>query len=500
MPQRLWLTTAATSLGFVLVQLDVSIVNIALARIGTSLGVGMAGLEWVVDAYTLAFASLMLSAGSLGDRLGARRGFILGFGLFIAASLACGVAPNPLVLIAARAVQGMGAAGLVPSSLALLNHACRGDAQARARAVGLWTAAGSVALAAGPVLGGLVIDGFGWRGIFILNVPIGLLGIWMTLRWVEETNPGKGALDPAGQVFAMISLSAITGAVIEAGASGWNSPVVIVLTLVAIVTGAAFLRTEARVAQPMLPLGFFRMSRFSTATLVGFAVNFTLYGAIFAFNLFLQRLAGYSPTASSLAFLPFPVALFAANLCAGPLVARFGPRVPMAAGLAVAALGFALLSTADATTPWLAMLPGLIVLPAGIGTAVPAMTTALLSCVPRAQAGIASGVLNTVRQSGGAIGVALFGNFLAHQGVSGMHRAFLFALVLLGATAVLALCRIGASQARVTDAAVRRRIMSDSTSARPPRTASIRRPVPVEGSAHRPARERNCPPTGKLRP
>jgi DHA2 family methylenomycin A resistance protein-like MFS transporter len=441
----LWLTIAATSLGFVLVQLDVSIVNVGLARIGASLGVGMAGLEWVVDAYTLAFASLMLSAGSLGDRLGARRGFILGFGLFIGASFVCGMAPNPAALIAARAAQGIGAAGLVPLSLALLNHACHGDGQLRARAVGLWTAAGSVALAAGPVLGGLMTDSFGWRSIFLVNIPLGLIGIWMTARWVEETESEEGALDPLGQVLAVISLCAITGLVIEGGASGWAGSVVILLAVVAIATGAAFLLVEARIKQPMLPLGFFRLPSFSPATLVGFAVNLTLYGAIFAFNLFLQRLAGYSPTLSGLAFLPFPAALFAANLCAGRLVARFGPRLPMAAGLAVAAMGFALLSAVSVESPWLAMLPGLIVLPAGIGTAVPAMTTALLSCVPRHRAGVASGVLNTVRQSGGAIGVALFGSLLAHEGASGMHQAFVLALALLGATSVLALIGIRVS-------------------------------------------------------
>ncbi|HEY6432253.1 MAG TPA: MFS transporter, partial [Acetobacteraceae bacterium] len=348
--RRLRLTIVAASVGFVLVQLDVSIVNVGLARIGASLGIGTAGLEWIVDAYTLAFASLMLSAGALGDRIGARRGFILGFGLFTGASFACGLAPSASALIVARAVQGIGAAGLVPSSLALLNHACHGDGNARARAVGLWTAAGSVALAAGPVLGGLMIAWFGWRTIFLVNVPIGLVGIWMTRQWVEETDPGVGTLDPVGQVLGIIALCAVTGAMIEGGASGWTESLVVFLVVAAIVAGAAFLVVEAKAEQPMLPLGFFRAPGFSTAVMVGFVINFTLYGTIFAFNLFLQRLAGYSPAWSGLAFLPFPVALLAANLCAGPLVARFGPRSPMTAGLAVAAVGFALLSAVGADT------------------------------------------------------------------------------------------------------------------------------------------------------
>lgn len=439
---RLRLTTFAASLGFVLVQLDVSIVNIGLARIATALGVDMAGLEWIVDAYTLAFASLMLSAGALGDRIGARRTFVLGFALFISASFACGIAPTVMALIVARAVQGMGGAALVPSSLALLNHACHVNARARAHAIGLWTAAGSVALAAGPVLGGVMIDGFGWRSIFLINVPIGLAGIWMTLRWTEEAEPGAGALDLPGQVLGVITLSAIAGAVIEGGASGWNGVSAILLFVAGIVAGSLFLWIEARAWQPMLPLDFFRLPSFAPATMVGFVINFTLYGAIFVLNLFLQRQVGYSPSSSGIAFLPFPLSLLIANLCAGPLVARFGPRMPMAAGLAVAAVGFGLLLQINAQASWAVMLPGLLALPAGIGIAVPAMTTALLSNVPRLRSGVASGVLNTVRQTGGAIGVALFGSFFAAGGTSGMHQSFLLALVALGAASVLALIGI----------------------------------------------------------
>ena len=246
----------------------------------------------------------------------------------------------------------------------------------------------------GPVLGGLMVDWFGWRAIFLVNLPIGLGGILMTLNWIDETAAADGSLDPAGQGLAMIALCALTAAMIEGGAP--RSPH-------ALVPGLA-------VAAVLALAGF---------------------------------LAGRSAIGSGLAFLPFPLALLAANLWAGRLVARFGPRLPMAAGLAVAAAGFAALLAVGTGTPWPAMLPGLIVLPAGVGTAVPAMTTALLASVPRPQSGIASGVLNTVRQSGGAMGVALFGSLLAQGGVGGMHRAFLLALVLLGGAAVLALNGIG---------------------------------------------------------
>jgi MFS transporter, DHA2 family, methylenomycin A resistance protein len=443
---RLWLTTLATSLGFVLVQLDVSIVNVGLAPIGASLGIGMAGLEWVVDAYTLAFASLMLSAGALGDRIGSRCAFIAGFGLFIVSSIGCGVAPTGSALIAARTVQGIGAAALVPCSLALLNHATGGDAKARAHAVGLWTAAGAVALAVGPALGGSMIALFGWRSLFLVNAPIGLIGIVTTARWIDETEPGKAGLDPVGQTLSVVALSAATAAVIEGGALGWQSPLVLVLALLAVAAAIGFLYAEATIARPMLPFGFFRLPNFSPATLVGLGVNFTLYGGIFIFNLFLQRYAGYSPVRAGLVFLPFPAALLIANIGAGPLVARFGPRWPMTFGLIVGVAGFALLATVRPTTPWLLMLPGLILVPLGIGTAVPAMTTALLSSVPRARAGVASGVLNTVRQAGGAIGVALFGTLLAQDGTPGLAGAFIMAAAVLGAATLAAMFGIKESR------------------------------------------------------
>lgn len=459
------LTTIATSLGFILVQLDVSIVNTALARIGQDLHVGVTALQWIVDGYTLPFASLMLSAGACGDRVGARRVFVFAFGLFVAASFGCGVAPTATALIAARTVQGVGAAGLVPSSLALLNQACRGDSKARARAVGLWTAAGSVALAVGPVLGGLMIDWFGWRSIFLANVPLGFAGIWLTLRWVEETQRGEGGIDLRGQALGIITLCAATGAVIEGGALGWRAPLVIVMIISAVAAGTAFLRTEARNLQPVLPLGFFRLPGFTATTVVGFVLNFTLYGAIFVFNLFLQQLAGYPPVQSGLAFLPFPVVLFAANLSAGLLVATFGPRLPMTVGLSIAAVGFAMLSTLRPGMPWVEMLPGLVVIPAGIGTAVPAMTAALLGAVPRPRAGVASGVLNTVRQAGGAIGVALSGNLLASNGIAGIHVSFHLAVGLLGVSALIALVGTRPLQANPTTPRKHSRKLAGSTPA-----------------------------------
>jgi DHA2 family methylenomycin A resistance protein-like MFS transporter len=428
----------ATALGFVLVQLDVSIVNVALATIGRDLHSSFAGLQWVVDAYTVAFAACLLSAGALADRIGARRTFLIGFVLFVCSSVACGVAPTAAILIAARGVQGLGAALLVPCSLALLNHAAEGDAGARARAVSLWTASGSVALAAGPIIGGMLVAGIGWRSIFFVNVPLGAIGIWLTVRNVDETRPGKSAFDLLGQLSAIAFLGTLTAAVITAGSSGWTARPVVLLLAAATVSGVAFAFLESRGQNVMLPLSLFRRRPFTAATIVGFAVNFTLYGAIFLLGLYLQRLHGYSPLQTGLAFLPFCVVLGTANLVAGRLTAKYGARLPMTIGLVIGAIGFAALAPLAAHTPYLAMLAGLLIVPIGIGLVVPAMTTALLASVEKERSGIASGVLNTVRQAGGALGVAVLGSFLAAHGIAGMRLSFIVSAALMLAVVAVA--------------------------------------------------------------
>jgi DHA2 family methylenomycin A resistance protein-like MFS transporter len=441
-PPKLTITTVTTSLGFLLVQLDVSIVNVALASIGTGIHAGVSGLQWVVDSYALTFAALLLSAGAVGDRAGARRAFIGGLLLFSAASLGCALAPNAAALIVARAVQGAGASTLVPCSLALLNRACCDDAVARARAVSLWTAAGSIGLALGPVLGGALVTAFGWRSIFLVNLPIGAAGVWLARRFVDEASTHAGGIDPAGQLLAILSLFCLTGAVIEAGVLGWSSPFVWAGLALAALGFCTFIRVEYRGAQPMLPLAFFRNPTFAAATMVGFLLNLALYGAVFVLGLYFQQVDRWSPLRSGMALLPFAVAIFVANVASGRLAAIATPRVIVTGGLLVAALGIWSLRTIDPATRYDAILPGLILLPFGIGLAVPAMTSSLLATVPRPRAGVASGVLNAVRQSGGAIGVALFGALMAHAG-SGIAHAFAAGSVMLGMAAMVAAGFIG---------------------------------------------------------
>jgi MFS transporter, DHA2 family, methylenomycin A resistance protein len=429
----------ATALGFFLVQLDVSIVNVALATIGRDLHSSFAALQWVVDAYAVAFAACLLSAGAIADRIGARRAFITGLVLFGCSSIACGFAPTAAVLVTARTIQGIGAALLVPCSLALLNHAAEGDAAERARGISLWTAAGSIALAAGPIIGGLLVAGVGWRSIFYVNVPLVAVGIWLTLHSVKETRPGKSSLDAFGQLSAIAMLGTLTAAVITAGSIGWGAPLVLSLFAVAIASAIAFVLLESRGPDVMLPLDLFRRPPFTVATIVGFIVNFTLYGALFELGLYLQRLHGYTPLQTGLAFLPFCIAIGTANLVAGRLTQTRGARLPMVLGLIIATVGFIALVPLDTHTPYLAMLAGLLIMPAGIGLAVPAMTTALLASVEKERSGVASGVLNSVRQSGGALGVAVLGSLLAAHAVGGLRASFIASAVLLLAAGVVAL-------------------------------------------------------------
>lgn len=423
-------TLVAASLGFVLVVLDVTVVNVAMARIQLSLQTSVTGLQWVLNAYTLVFASLLLTAGALGDRLGAKRVFVAGFVLFTAASLACGLSGSIAVLIGARAVQGIGAALCVPASLALLNAAYP-EPGARARAISIWAGVGGLAVAAGPVVGGLMVYRLGWPSIFFVNVPLGLVGIGLTLFHAPSgpRTPGRG-LDLTGQLLAVLALSGITIACVESGALGWTHPLVMAGFGGFVVAGALFLMVQARSAEPMLPLSLFRSSVVSVACWTGLTVNFAFYGLMFVFSLFFQTVKGYSPLMTGLAFLPMTALITVANLVAGRLSARFGPTVPMMAGQAIAACGyFALLGITPATRYGVIVTP---LLAAGVGAAltVPAMTAAVLDNAPRQQAGIAAGALNAARQTGGVIGVGVFGSLLASragQPLGSVHLALLIA-------------------------------------------------------------------------
>ncbi|PTB17999.1 MFS transporter [Trinickia symbiotica] len=420
------LALLAASLGFVIICLDVTVVNVALERIQETLSVGATELEWILNAYTLAFASLLLSAGALGDRLGARRVFVGGFALFTLASIACGFAPNASALIGSRAAQGIGAALCVPSSLSLLN-ASFPDASARAKAVSIWAGTAALALGAGPVVGGVLVGHFGWPSIFLINLPFGVAGIWLTLAHAPDSARNAARhIDLPGQALGVMSLAALTLAVVESGKLGWASPAVMAGLACFVVFSALFVIIERQQSHPMLPLLLFRISAVNVTSVVGLLLNFGYYGLMFAMSLFFQTVQGYTPLDAGLAFLPMTAVVTVANLVSGSLTARFGYRLPMVVGQALAAIGYLSFAMIGAGSSYLAITLPLLAIGIGVALAVPSINVALLAHIDPPYTGIASGVLNTARQIGGALGVGVFGSLFigtVSDKVSGLHAA-----------------------------------------------------------------------------
>jgi MFS transporter, DHA2 family, methylenomycin A resistance protein len=436
------LVVLATSMAFVVGQLDVTIVNVALPAMGRELGAGVAGLQWVVDAYAVAFAAFMLSAGALGDRFGARRAFQWGMGVFGAASIACAAAPGILALDAARVLQGLGAAIMLPNSLALLNHALAHEPAERTRAIGYWTAAGAISIALGPVLGGLLVSTLGWRAIFWVNVPLCLAGGWLSTRLRETASAGaRPPLDVAGQVLATLLLSALIATLIEARSLGLRDMRIWLGAGATVALGIGLRFVERRSDAPVIAADLFALRDFRGAVLFGTVVNATYYGAIFVIALFLQVARQFTPMQAGLAFLPLTAGFFLSNVLSGPVITRLGTRKPMVAGALVDLLGFGVLAWASTTQSLALMLIGFLLIPSGMGLAVPAMTTTVLSAVDKGRSSLAAAILNTARQSAGAIGVAVFGA-LAHGDAArigaGLRITCVAAMIALGLAALAA--------------------------------------------------------------
>jgi DHA2 family methylenomycin A resistance protein-like MFS transporter len=433
------LTLIAMSLGFAVVQLDVSVLNVAVRSIGADLGGGVSEEQWVLNAYTIGFAAFILTAGALGDRIGARRVFIAGFALFMGTSAICGLAPGIGVLIAARAVQGIAAAVLVPSSLTLLNHTYTEPA-ARARAVGMWLFGSSMSFAAGPLIGGLLIAGFGWRAIFFINVPLALSGMTLARLYATETRGARERpIDYPGQVLAVATLAVLVGATIEGGVRGFGSAPVLGGFALAVALFLGFVIVEGRRREPMLPLSLFSARAFSVSAVIGLLVNLLVYGLIFLFSLYFQTVQGHTPLATGLLLVPYVIAAGFGNVISAGMVRHLGPvRAPLVSAtlLAAACLGLVWIGP---TTPYPAIVAQFVCLGAGLGTIVPVITSELMGSVERSRSGVAAGTLNTMRQTGSAIGVAWFGSLLSAGGgfVAGLHLALFISAGMAVATAVL---------------------------------------------------------------
>jgi DHA2 family methylenomycin A resistance protein-like MFS transporter len=434
------LPLVAVSLGYFMVILDATIVTVALPALGRDLGSGVAGLQWVVDAYTATLAGLLLLGGSLGDRFGSRTVFEAALAGFTLASLACGLAPSLGWLIAARALQGAGAAMAVPSSLALL-RAAYPDPRERARAFGVWGGIAGIAAASGPVLGGALTASVSWRAVFVVNLPIGLTALWLTRRHVPAAprRAGAAGIDPVGQVAAVASLGGLILALIRGGEAGWGQPLVVGGLAAFVVFGVAWVATQWRGADPMLPLELWQRPTFSGSIAVGLLLNLGFYGQLFVMSLYLQQVRHDSPSLTGVALLPEALAVLIASPLSGRLTGRVGPRRPMASGQLIGTAGFAALALIPLAGPFAPLVVPMIT--AGFGTAftMPAATAAAVGAVEAGRSGLASGALNASRQVGGAVGVALLGGLVAapHAFGSGMHLAMLLAAAAFAAGAVL---------------------------------------------------------------
>ena len=433
------LVLAACSLGMSLILMDTTVVNIAAPTIRDDLDASASTLQWVINAYTLMFAALLLSMGALSDRLGARRVFLAGLVTFAAGSAAAGAAPSAAALIAAQAVLGVGAALVLPTSLALLVYTYPEPVR-RARAVGVWAAGSAVAFALGPVIGGALTDALGWRWIFIINLPLALLAALLAWR---EAPPGRAVatahVDVGGQAATIVALGALTFGLIEGGDRGWSSALVLGAFALAAVTGLWLVGHERRAASPLLPASLLADRRFSASTVAGGLANFAFYGNLFVLSLFVQQHRGMSALEAGLAFLPQPLAFMAAAPFTSRLIGAVGPRLPVALGGAVATLGSLVLLGMDETSPYLVMGAGLALTGLGGAFIIPAVTATVMGAAPRRLAGVASAGLNAGRQVGGAIGVALLGTIAAGSApVTGLHLAVIVAALSLVVVALLA--------------------------------------------------------------
>jgi len=422
----------AICLGFFMVILDTTIVNVALPAIRQQFATNTTGQQWIVDGYTLFFAALLLTAGALSEQLGARRVFLAGLVLFTLASALCGAAPVLWLLQLTRLIQGIGAALLVPGSLTLLSQTFP-EAKAQARAIGLWGGMGGIAASVGPVAGGLLVDTLGWRSIFFVNVPVGIIAFALTLRAVPAFVRLRGAngearrLDLPGQLLGMATLALFTLACIQGNQWSWGSPAILGALAGGVAALCSFLLWERHTSTPMLPLRLFGSPTFSTGNTVGFLINFGFYGQLFIINLYFQQLRGYSALLTGLALLPETGMVLIGAALSGRVAAQVGPRIPMAIGLALGGSGLLALTIAGAETNYLALCVLLLIVGFGMSFTMPAMTVAVMSSAPRERAGIASALLNASRQVGSVLGVAALGAFVGQQAsfVSGMRMAML---------------------------------------------------------------------------
>ncbi|MBC2866864.1 MFS transporter [Streptomyces mexicanus] len=441
-PRHTAFALAAVCLGFFMILLDGSALNIALPAIERDVHGSMAALQWVVTIYTIPLASVLLTAGSISDRWGARRLFVFSLAGFTAASLLCAVSPNLSVLVVARFLQGIAAGGLLPTTLTIIARTYP-DPIERAKAITVWGATGGLALVAGPIGGGVLTELLGWRSIFLINVPVGLITLYLAQRYAAETLRRASRPDLPGQLTGIAALSAIVAYLIEGGSLGWASPLPLSLLALAAVAAAVFLVVEARTSHPMLPLAVFRRAAFSASIINGFAFQFGGYGMQFMLAIYLQQQWGLSAERTGLYFLPFSVAWVFGTIVLNRRLVHRGPRFLLWTGALSSFIGAVLLLGVDDQGTWPLFVLGTALAGLGCGVFSPSLNAAALLAIDPAYAGLGSGVLNTARQVGMAMGVALLGSLI------GMHDTLLGLRVSVVLVALCFFAIIGLSVAYV---------------------------------------------------
>ena len=436
-----WWTLAAVSFGLFMIMLDNTVVNVALPAIQEDLGVGLSELEWVVSGYALTFAALMLIGGKLADAYGRRLIFVIGIVVFTLASLACGLSTSGDMLIAARVAQGAGAALMNPATLSII--AATFPPRQRGTAIGIWAGVSALALAIGPLIGGLLTEHVGWNWIFFVNVPVGIVGIAASFLLIDESrDPTHTRLDLPGLATSAIGLFSLTYALIEANAYGWGSPRIVGAFVLAAVALTAFVQLERRQAAPMLDLTLFRNRTYVGANLVMLLVALAMFGVFFFVSLYMQNILGYSAVEAGASFLPMTLLIIVLAPIAGRLSDRFGSRWLMAGGMLLLACQLVYFSQLSADSSFWNLLPGLVLGGFGMSMTMTPSAAAATRSVPVAKAGVGSAVLNACRQVGGSIGIALMGAIMAAQlnavePVESFMAGFEDALLVAGAIALV---------------------------------------------------------------
>jgi EmrB/QacA subfamily drug resistance transporter len=396
-----------------MVGLDITVVNVALPTIGRELDAGLSGLQWTVDGYTVVLASLLVLAGSMGDRLGRRRTFVTGLAVFGAGSLLCSLAPGIGLLVAFRVLQAVGGSMLNPVAMSIVTNTFT-DPRERAQAVGVWGGVFGVSMALGPILGGVLVASAGWRAIFLVNVPVGLAAILLTLRFVPESRaPRPRRFDPVGQALWIVLLGALTFGVIEAPGLGWSDPVIVAAFSASGAALLGLLVAEPRRQEPLIDLRFFRSIPFASSIAISVAAFATFGAFLFVNTLYLQAVRGLSPVQAGLDTLPMAVLTAAASPLSGRIVGRRGPRLPLVVSGLCFVAACAMLTGIGPATPLPGLLAAYVTFGLGFGFVNAPITNAAVSGMPRAQAGVASAIATTSRQAGQTLGVAIAGAIVA---------------------------------------------------------------------------------------